>query len=134
MAFLLASTRPSSTKILLVKSLTGPSSRKWILESSVFGSVGTPLLTKIGVTASVAMSTIVTDSVVIASVVVVVVVVVVAVVVVGTLGRTVVVGAGSSVVRSSASVLVTISFASPPFTSSVIPEPKMVLTASKISS
>merc|ERR1712110_951353 len=124
MAFLLASTRPSSTKILLVKSLTGPSSRKWILEASVFGSVGTPLLTTVGVTASVAMSTIVTDSVVTASVVVVV-----AVVVVGTLGRTVVVGAGSSVARSPASVLVTISF-----TSSVIPEPKMVLTASKISS
>merc|ERR1719219_2478427 len=78
MAFLLASTRPSSTKILLVKSLTGPSSLKWILESSVFGSVGTiVLLTETGVAASV---------VVVVGAVVVVVVVVVGVVVVTVVG------------------------------------------------
>merc|ERR1719266_2489881 len=123
MAFLLASTNPSSTKILLVKSLTGPSSLEWILESSVFGSVGTFVL---GVAASVTMSmadTVEEDSevaasdvvdvvsVVVAASVVVVVVVVGAVVVVvvgavvvtvvGTLGRMVVVGSGSSVTRVS---------------------------------
>ena len=38
MAFLRASRRPSSTKILLVKSLTGPSSLKWIMELSEPGA------------------------------------------------------------------------------------------------
>merc|ERR1711963_304113 len=58
-AFLLASTRPSSTKILLVKSLTTPSSLKWIFESSVLGSVGASvLLTKI---ASVSISSVDSD-------------------------------------------------------------------------
>ena len=121
-AFLLASTRPSSTKILFVKSLTTPSSLKWIFESSVLGSVGaTVLLTKI---ASVSISSVDSDEedsnvvasvavvdvlcvVVAASVVVVdvvggvvvevVVVVVVVLVVMGSLGRMVVVCTDSSV-------------------------------------
>merc|ERR1712056_119682 len=155
-AFLLASTRPSSTKILFVKSLTTPSSLKWIFESSVLDSVGASvLLTKI---ASVSISSVDSDeedSNVVASVVVaasvvvvdvvggvvveVVVVVVVVLMVMGSLGRMVEVCTDSSVARGSASVVVTSSLltetsSSPSATSSGLPEPKMVLTASKISS
>ena len=80
MAFLRASRRPLSTKILLVKSLTGPLSLKWIMELSEPGPV-VEAGNSSGVEDAGAAVVLVEDSVV--DVMEVVVVVVVAAVVVG---------------------------------------------------
>ena len=119
MAFLRASRRPSSTKILLVKSLTGPSSLKWIMELSE-PEVVVEAGNSSGVEEAGAAVVVVEDFVVVVDVDVVEVLVVVgvvevvvgAVVVVVVVATAVVVGASvvvvaASVVTTSASVAVT---------------------------